>query len=189
MSEYVKMITVLEMEQAEQLKNNKRLVGVDTMPQLDSRIKEFIRKYITKTVGYQDAPIAGLSKFEGSPADLKKVGTGAADFISGKSGSVFLEVHMPSDMIVSVPYSVLLESSSAIKRADDEFEVEMILEDLEEHMMVGFPSGEAEEAISFISFIDVRKCKFLYVVGKDWETEEFNIPGVEKITPANMNYF
>jgi hypothetical protein len=188
MAELIKMITVLSRDKAIEFIATRRVTGLDTMPQIHKKIKEGIRNYIRDNVGYDDVPIASLSKLNGFPGELKSVGTGISDYIPTKAGTVLFELHMPEDMVVSVSFGDLLAYSKLIGEAGSVDEQDMHLSEFLERIQTGYTDDE-DDVISFIPFIDQSKCKFFALIDQSWDIGGFSVPGADEVKLANMEMF
>jgi hypothetical protein len=192
MAGVVKLIVAVEEEKARALISECRLSDLDTMPSLHHKIKDIIRECIADNIGYNNTPIAGLSRYNGEPSDLKTVGTNLNEFlpINPNNGStVLFELQMPQDMVVSVSYEKLLFYSNHVRNAIDDDDASLYLEEFSEGLQLGYSESEDEEMISFIPFIDLKRCKFYARINPSWDISDFNVPGVEQIRLNQMEIF
>lgn len=189
MNKTVRMVTAVPQDLAQQLVKNKRITNYNTLPQLNADVLEGIRSYLGEYVGYENAPIACLSKVHKQEADLKAAGTTLPQYIPVNArNSIIFELSMPEDCIVSIEYKKLLDYSSQMNNAVDQFEKDMILEDLHADLQVGL-AGELEDAISFIPFIELEKCQFFAILNSAFETNRINIPGLEQVDLRELSSF
>lgn len=182
----VKLITVIPIDLAMQFIDVKRLAEIDTMPQLHPTLKQAIRDSIRENVGYDSEPIAALSRYNNTPSELKSVGTSISEYIPTKPGSTLWELHMPDDMVISVSFPDLLSYNHILEDADEDM-AEMLMEEFKSKIRVGYI--EEEDVISFIPFIDLKRCKFFAQIDQSWGIGDFTVPGVEKVKLTDMHVF
>lgn len=189
MADIVKLITVIPRDLAIEFIDVKRLSSLDTMPQIHPAIKSTIRDAIREYVGYDNEPIAGLSRFNNTPSELKSVGTSISEYIPTKPGSTLWELNMPEDMVISVSFTDLLTYNSMVAGIPegDDLSLEITLEDFKGKISIGYVEGE--DVISFIPFIDLNRCKFFALIDQSWGIGDFTVPGVEQIKLTNLHVF
>lgn len=188
----VKILVVMTKKETEDFLAKKRLKGVDTMPHIDMKVKETIRKYISENIGYDDLPIAGLSKHNGVPSELRVVGASLNEYIPldpKGAGAVLYELHVPRDLVVSIAYDKLLEYSNLIAATEDDFIKDLYLEEFYDLLQLGYVEDGADEMISFLPFIDMNRCKFFASLTPSWDIDDVNIPGAERVKLNTMNLF
>lgn len=188
MNETVRMVTAVPQKLAQQLTKSKRITNYNTLPQVDERVMECIRTELAEKVGYENSPIACLSKLNHIETSLKTAGTNISYYIPVKAeDSVIFELKMPKDCVISIEYKSLLEYSKRIKESDI-FDEELILDDLKEELQLGL-ADELEDAISFIPFIELEKCQFFALLTSAFNTSRFDLEGVEKVDLRKLTSF
>lgn len=185
----IKLITVIPRELAIRFIDVKRIDSLDTMPQIHDAIKDAIREAIREYTGYDNEPIAGLSRFNNTPGELQRVGTSISEYLPTKPGSTLWELYMPEDMVISVNFTDLLSYNKMVLDAppNDEWIITTIIEDFKDKIVPGYSEGE--DVISFIPFIDLNRCKFYALIDQSWGIEELSIPGVEQVKLTNLIVF
>lgn len=185
----VKLIIVMTKQQAESLLFNKRVESIDSMPHIDPKVKQVIRDYMEENVGYSNTPIAGLSKWNGEPSDLREVQTNVGDYIKLQKDNVMFELHVPRDLVISVNFEDLINISTQVSRSTRDFEVEFYLDELKDRLHVGYSENDAEDLISFVPFVDLRTCKLFALINPTWDIGDYDIPGLEQVNLRDMNLF
>jgi hypothetical protein len=188
MTKLIKIMTALTKEQTESFIIKKKIEGFDNMPHIHSRIKDAIRTYMQDNVGYDQVPLAALSRYNNSAGEILNVKTAVSDYIPTLAGSVLFELHMPEDMIVSVGAEDLITYTNLIKDSNNDELIEIYMEEFKDHINLGYLTGEAD-IVSFIPFIDLNRCKFFAHIDRSWNISELDIPGVEQLRLANMSMF
>jgi hypothetical protein len=186
----IKLITVIPRDLAIQFIDVKRISNtLDTIPQVDKVLKNAIKECIKENIGYDNEPIAGLSRYNNTASELKVVGTSISSYIPTKPGSTLWELHMPDDMVMSMPFTELLSYNQQIKEIDpsDQDMIDMIVEDFKSRIKLGYV--EEDDVISFIPFIDLKRCKFFALIDQSWSIGDFSVPGVEQVKLTNMHMF
>lgn len=183
------MLTVIPKSIAECLSGQIRIKDYNNLPQLRREVLEVIKEFIADEVGYESIPIAGLCQHTNSAGKvmIKKDFT---EYIPvNAKDSVLLILEIPEDQIVSVNYQELLDISEAFANADgDASEVEYLRELLWENLSLGGSSDS--NVISFIPFLDYKKCKYFAVFNSQLEADKsFNIPGLDKIPMRELTSF
>lgn len=190
MGDLVNMYTVVPIELAAALKEKKKVKDYNTLPQLNSNILDVVREFMTDNVGFSDLPMACLSV---SKKVARMDSTELFHYLPANNKSnVLFQLQMPNDMIVTVSYDELLNASqSANEAGGDNFELELIKEEFKESLFLGECdySDMDNEVISFIPFLAYDYCKFYAKFDENFETGEFDIPGIEKISLAKLSAF
>ena len=183
----VSILTVVPAKMAKELEERRVVKDYNTLPQINSSILEMVRSYMTERVGYSNLPMAGLSKPGAATGDIADSVTNYLP-INSKENVIF-QLEMPTDMIISVRFSDLLEASRDADDCDDPDELEFIQEEFKSKMSLGLPEDEEENTIVFIPFLDVSRCRFYVKLNDNFETEELNLPGLEKISLRELTSF
>lgn len=186
----VRMITAIPRELAMQLKDKKRIKDYNTLPQLHARLVAAIKEHFMETVGYDNSPIACLSKTKHRAVSLREAGADVVHYIPVRANdSVILELKMPEDCIVSAEYSRLLDCSKDLAACNGDVVAE---NDVIELFMDELQTGIGEDlvdAISFIPFIELEKCQFFAILDKAFSVSDFELPGIQKIDLHELNSF
>lgn len=190
MNEMVRLITVIPMNLAQQLTKTKRIQNYNAIGQINEKLIEGIKHELCERVGYENTPIACLSKVGHKESTIKNVGNKINMYLPIKAGdSVILELKMPEDSILSIEYKELLELSEQLDDAeDDEFEIGYILDELKDSLRVGV-AEDFDTAISFISFVELEKCQFFATLNAAFKTNNFELAGVEKVELRQLSTF
>lgn len=190
MGDLVNMYTVVPIELAAALKEKKKVKDYNTLPQLNSNILDVVREFMTDNVGFSDLPMACLSV---SKKVARMDSTELFHYLPANNKSnVLFQLQMPNDMIVTVSYDELLNASQSANEAEgDDFELELIKEEFKENLFLGECDylDMDDEVISFIPFLAYDYCKFYAKFDENFETGEFDIPGIEKISLAKLSAF
>lgn len=56
-------------------------------------------------------------------------------------------------------------------------------------MSLGLPADDGENTIVFIPYLDVEKCNLYAKVNENFEAEELNLPGLERISLRELTSF
>lgn len=185
----VTMLTIIPKNVAEAIASKKRIENFNNLPQLSSEVLKVLREYTIQEVGFETVPLAGLCQRRDSNGKVM-IKTDFAEYIPVNArDSVLLILEIPEDQIVSVDYKRLLEISESFKHANgDVSEIEYLRESLTESLSVG-PST-ANNVISFIPFLDYKKCKYFAVFNSQLEADKsFTIPGIDKIPMQELVAF
>ena len=183
----IQVITVIPKEIAERLREEKRVEGLDTIPHIASEVKRVVQEFIRDNVGYDKTPIAALSKLDGMPGELEKVGLKAKYVIPTLPGTTLWQLSMPEDMVVSVSYKDLLFFSNEFKKVGDEEEKQILSDEFKERLSVGYLDDD--DVMSFIPFIDLNRCSLMAFIDRSWGIGEFSVPGVKEIKLVNLDMF
>lgn len=184
----VSLVAVVPPELLDSFLADKKLEGVDGMPSLSSFVKEGLRRYIQRKVGYDGNPIACLSNYNGTPPELSKVWKHMDEVLTVRTGSSLWELRMPEDMLVSVDLQDLLTISEETQGMDyDDEDADLYIEDLESILKVGYKEGQ--ETVSFIPFLDLKKCRVGMVLAEGWSANKLAIPGIRFLDLKTLNVF
>lgn len=182
----VTVLTVVPTRLVADLESKKRVKDYNTLPQLNADVLETIRAFVSDRIGYGDLPMACLGQPKGTNG---KITTNFMEYIPANSkDSVLFVLEMPDDMIVSVDYKVLLDTSAMFNQADRE-EIPILKEDFTEHLILGMDDGN-DNSISFIPFLDYSRCKFYATMDPTFSVNStFSIPGLEQINMRELTSF
>lgn len=182
----VSMLTVIPANLAKQLSSSGSVHEYNAMPQIDRKVLEAVRDFMSRKVGYSELPMACF----GLPDKSTKLGS-VQDLLTylpmNNRESVLFQLEMPEDMIVSVSFSVLLETSNCVEGCDED-EAEIFLEDFDDMLHTGMSEHRSEEII-FIPFLDKSRCKFYACVDETFSTNEFNLPGIARMDIRKLTSF
>ena len=70
----VRMVTAIPKALAMELREKKRIINFNTLPQLHPKLIDSIKKYFEEVVGYHDSPIACLSRVGHKDSTIKSPG-------------------------------------------------------------------------------------------------------------------
>lgn len=184
----VVMITAVPKKIAEDLSRKRRVVGYNTLPNVNARVLQSIREFMTEHVGYSDLPMACLSKPRTSIAQSSSAGVALSNYLPINSNDcIMFQLEMPDDLLVSVGYQELLMASSEVERAGSEDEIDFLCEEFKEQLKLGVLAEE--DQISFIPFLDYERCKFYALLNPNFGTEDVKLPGLAKIDVREMTSF
>lgn len=181
------MITIVPRDKAQEFITTGRIGNYNTIPQVNKELIQVIKSFIHKNVGYDNLPVACLSKAEGVEGSLSEIGIGVNDYIPVSSSTILFELQMPEDMVVSVPFEDLLNVSAELNKCKEDWEKEIFLEEFTDKLAKGIVPGE--NIISFIPFIDLKRCKFFAMINENWGVDNLNIPGLKEIKLNNLSVF
>lgn len=187
MAKQIQLIAVIPKTRLKDFVDRKKLESLDSMPMIDPRAKSVIQNFIQNYTGYDKLPIACLSRFNGNPGSIEKIGTQVGQILTTSTGSTLWELQMPDDMVVSINFSDLMTKSNEFSEATSEDEIEMLTEDLEDLLVKGYLADD--DVISFIPFLDYNRCKIAAVIDNSWGTQKLNLPGIEQVKLFNLNNF
>lgn len=190
MNETVRLITVVPMNLAQQLTKTKRIQNYNAIGQINEKLIDCIKQELCDKVGYENTPIACLSKVEHKESTIKNVGSKINMYLPVKAAdSVILELKMPKDSILSMEYQELLELSEQLDDAEgDEDEITYILDELRDNLRVGVDES-LDTAISFISFVELEKCQFFATLNAAFKANNFELAGIEKVELRQLSTF
>ncbi|MEY8333138.1 hypothetical protein AALB53_08540 [Lachnospiraceae bacterium 47-T17] len=183
----VSILTVVPANMAKDLIANRVVKDYNTLPQINKNILEAVREYMTERVGYSNLPMAGLSKPKSANGNI--VDNLSSYLPINSKENVIFQLDMPSDMIISVRFNDLLEASADVSDSDDYDEIDFIKEEFKEKMSLGLPADDGENTIVFIPYLDVEKCNLYAKVNENFEAEELNLPGLERISLRELTSF
>lgn len=183
----LKLITTLPKQKALEFVKTGRISDLNTMPQINNLLIGAIKECIHKTVGYDSLPIACLSKADGVDGALSDIGSGVTEYLPISTDTVLFELHMPEDMVVSIGFEELLSASSDLNNCTDQWEIELVLEEFKSKLHKGLISND--NVISFVPFIDLKRCKFFSMLSQNWDMQNMNIPGLKEIKLNNISLF
>lgn len=182
----VSMLTVIPIGLAKELCTQRRVKEYNSLPQLNKRIHNAIREYMSENVGYSDLPMACFGKPENGTLDSVESVTNILP-INSKESLLFL-LEMPDDMIVSVGFDDLLNASHDADACNDEEELEYILEDFKDLLCTGV-TDDAKNRMIFIPFLDLSRCRFFAKLDDTFGTEELVLPGIERMDIRKLTSF
>lgn len=179
------MLTVIPHNKAAELLQQKSLHEFNTMPQLDSRVRQAIREFMSENVGYSELPIACFGK-----SDEKKDIT-ADDMMyvlpmNNKTDIIF-QLDMPTDMVVSVDFNILMSASTDVQNAVDEEDAEFILEEFKDQLSVGI--SPSRTSVIFIPFLDLDRCRFYAKVNNEFGKDDLDFPSIERLDVRKIASF
>lgn len=186
--ENVSMLTVIPVNLAKELCERKSIHEYNTMPQIEKRVLEGVKEFMSEEVGYSEFPIAcfGLPNRDVS---LNSVEDLLTYLPMNNKESVLFKLVMPNDMIVSADFNTLLEASNDVKSAlGDEEEIEYILDDLKDALKLGLSEDTSNEII-FIPFLDFNRCKFYACFDDRFSTGRLDLPGIAKTDIRKLTSF
>lgn len=182
----VSMLTVVPAKLALDMCANKVLKNFNTLPRVNNTLLETVREFMRNNVGYADLPMACLVA---PKSDNNNIAETVQQYLPINSkDSVLFQLDMPDDMIVAMNYRQMLELSNELDHSTDKDTIEFIQEDVMDALSLGLPS-DPSECIFFIPFLAADKCKFYAKFDNAFSTEEFNLPGIEKMTITELSAF
>lgn len=190
MDNTVQLVTAVPIELALQLTKTKRIQDYNVLGQIHPKAIKRIKENLGKKVGYENLPIACLSKVECVDSTIKSVGESINHYLPVKAhNSVILQLKMPKDSMLSMEYNDLLEYSNDLADADgDPEEEEFILGLIDDALQQGVAS-DLKTAISFIAFLDLEKCQFFATLNSAFRAEKLELEGVEQIDLRKLSTF
>lgn len=182
------MLTVVPVTVAEELVHNRRVEGYNNLPQINKGILNAIREYMTDNVGYNNLPMACLRKV--NQKDGRNGGDGSifTKLPVNSKDSILFQLDMPDDMIVSVGFGTLLDASNSADGCSCDEELELVQDYFKDELSLGISGGEADQ-ILFIPFLALDRCRFYAKFDKDFNTEEYDLPGLEKMDIRELSSF
>lgn len=187
----VTMLTAVPSNLALELCNKKRIKDYNTLPQLNQQVLELIRECMVQRVGYSNLPMACLSQAKSSDGHAV-TGDDILTYLPVNSKtSVIFQLEMPEDMIISIDFGELLEVSQMADEMTNpptEMERDILRMTLEDKLFLGM-NPEIGDPISFIPFLDLARCRFYAKFNDNFETEELNLPGIEKMSLIELTSF
>lgn len=183
------ILTIIPRAIAEGLSSRERINDYNNLPQLNKEVLDVIKEYIANQIGFDSVPIAGLCQRK-DPSGKLMIKKDFAEYIPVNArDSILLILEIPDDQIVSIDYSTLLELSASFADANgDKDELEYLKESLMDSLTLG-PTTDPN-MISFIPFVDYKKCKYFAVFNAKFEADkEFAIPGIDRIPMRELTTF
>lgn len=178
MEKSIKMVTVVPKRIIKGLtKDNNRIKSYSTLPQLNQDMMNVIQKFFAEKVGFDDLPIACLSRVHKESVTLSNPDVNVPEYLPAKANeSMLIEFSMPIDMIVSIDYDSVIETSSDLEATDDKDEKDLILEDFSEKLALGLGqySEDNAEVISFVPFIDLSRCTTFAILDENFAVHSDN---------------
>lgn len=187
MGKPIQLVAVIPKEYFDPFVQSKKLKDLDTMPQVNQKVKHYLKDFISDNVGFDESPIACLSKYNGQTSDLKKIGLSVSDILPTRAGSSLWQLAMPEDMVVSIGFEDLLKFSSLMEETDDPDELVLLGSEFKDNLVIGY--SDSDDAVSFIPFIELSKCKVYGFVDEKWNMDSRPVPGVEQIRLVNVDVF
>lgn len=154
----IRMLTVVPTDLAAQLVQKRRITDYNTLPQINKSVMKIVKEIMTQKVGYENLPMACLS---GVSNTTEVSGENIISYLPlNNKNSVVFQLEMPSDMVLSIPFSTLLDISNQADMIDDPKspDFEYIREELEDEIILGFDQ-DIIDPISFIPFLAVDRCQ------------------------------
>lgn len=190
MNDTVQLVTAVPIELALQLTKTKRIKDYNALGQVHPKAIQRIKANLGKKVGYENLPIACLSKVECVDSTIKNIGENINHYLPVKAhNSVILQLKMPKDSILSMEYNDLLEFSNDLADADgDPDEEEFILGMIDDALQPGVAS-DLKTAISFIAFLDLERCQFFATLNSAFKAEKLELEGIEQIDLRKLSTF
>lgn len=187
--ETVKMITTVPLELAEQLANHKRVIGYNTLPQVTPKVINVIKDFFRVNIGYEDSPIACLSKVHQRDVSIRESADVLKNFIPTKAQeTIMFELKMPADSVVSIEFQDLLAYTEELEDALDDEDAEFIASELKSALVIGSPD-QLNNAISFIPFLDFKRCDYFATLDSSFKSSEINLEGIQKIDLRELRRF
>ena len=184
------MLTVVPKDKAVSLVQSGALVNFNNLPNLNDEVLSTIKDFFAEKVGYANLPLACLRQVKDSSGNLVLT----KDFMNylpvNSKESVLFILEMPSDLIVSIDYSVLLDISAAMTDASgDSDAIQLFKEDLIDQLRLGVTESR-DDMISFIPFLDKGRCKFFAAFNQNFEPDSsLDIPGMSKLSLHELTAF
>lgn len=183
----VKMVTAIPKGLAQEFRK-KGIVEHNTLPQLSSKFLDEIRKFMHENTGYEQYPVACLSRLHDNEVSIKNAVEGLADYIPVKAKeSIIFELIAPEDMIVSIEYDTMLNANAAFSLATDKNDLSYVVEELHAALKVG--TVDAEDVISFVPGLHLSRCKYFTILDSEFRADEFEFPGVEQVNLQDLKSF
>lgn len=184
----VKMLTVVPTTLAVQLMQKKRITDYNTLPQVNKDIMRVIKEIMAQRVGYENLPMACLS---GIPNSTEISGENVLSILPMNSqNSVIFQLEMPEDMILSIPFSTLLDISNQANEINDpqSSEFDFLCQDLEDNMVLGYDAS-LDDPISFVPFLALDKCKCLVQITDEIKDEDLHMDAVTETSLRALTSF
>lgn len=180
----VSMLTVIPHNKAAELLQSKSLHEFNTMPQIDPRVRQAIRDFMSENVGYSELPIACFGKSD----DSQKI---SADdimhVIPMNNSDIIFQLDMPADMVVSVDFNSLMQASNDIKSASDADDIEFVLEEFRDELHLGI--SPSSTSVIFIPFLDLDRCRFYAKINNDFGMDDIDFPSIERMDVRKITSF
>lgn len=186
----ITMLTIIPKNLAMDLNDKKRVKDYNTLPQLNKAVLETIRNFFEDKVGFTNLPMACLMQPRDKNGKLL-LQTDFADYLPvNNRDSVLFILEMPDDLIVSVDYGYLLETSESMNEcSDDDSMIEFLSDELQDNLTLG-AGNDKENTISFIPFLDYSRCRFFAAFNDNFEPDEsLQLPGLSQIDLRELTSF
>ena len=183
----VKMVTAIPKGLAQEFRK-RGIVEHNTLPQLDSKFLDEIRQFMHENTGYEQYPVACLSRMHNNEVSIRGAVGGLADYIPVKAKeSIIFELIAPEDTIVSIEYDAMLNANAAFSLATDKNDLSYVAEELHAVLKVG--PVDAADTISFVPGLLLSRCKYFTILDSEFRAGEFEFPGVEQVNLQNLKSF
>lgn len=186
----ITMLTIVPRSVVEGLINDTKVENFNNLPQLRKEVLQTLKEFVQEEIGFQSVPLASLCQRKDANTGKLMIKTDFAEYIPvNAKESILLLLEIPEDQIVSIDYKTLLDISSSFDNTNgDAYEVEYLKEQLKDSLSLGPSTSENE--ISFIPFLDRKKCKYFAAFNSQLEADKsFTIPGIDKIPMQELTTF
>lgn len=169
-----------------------RKLSVDHVSNLNGyneKLLKSIQQFVASHVGFDVQPIATVSRMYDEPVDIEESYEYLGDFLPVTAGRLILELTLPKDLCVSIDFETILNLNSRYnKYSNDEFELELLNEELHESLKVG-SIEDADNVITFVPYLNVKHANRFLVLTEEWSGENFELAGIPQVKLKSMNIF
>ena len=168
------IITIIPKSLVKDLTEKKKIEEHNSLPQISKTILYWVKEFMEDNVGYSNLPMAGISGFHlDDSEDVLHVIPGKLD------ESIMLLLSVPDDMIISIPYSKLLDYSDKVVELEkgNSIALDILHDEFLEELEVGDVDAN-QEIVSFIPFLDYSRCTCYALLNENFQIENYTIDGL-----------
>lgn len=185
----VTILTTLSREEAMTLAKKLRVDHVDNLNGYNEKLLKCIQTFVASHVGYDVQPIATVSRMYDETVDIEESYEYLGDFLPVTAGRLILELTLPRDLCVSIDFETILNLNARYNKfSNDEFEIELLDEELCENLKVGTVDS-ADNVITFVPYLDVKHANKFLLLTEEWSGENFELAGIPQVKLKSMNIF
>jgi hypothetical protein len=185
----VRLVTVIDLKKSQELAKNKILKDCNPMNQLAPDFLRCVKKRVYDDIGYNQNPIAAISKFNKKTATIRGIGEDVQKVLPVTANdSMILELVMPEDCLVSIGYNRALELSKEVLDATSEIGKTYALETVLEELEVG-ANNDSDDVLVFIPFIKLENCQYFTLLNSAFQSRSVSLPGVQRVELKALDSF
>ena len=162
---------------------------VDNLNGYNKCLLKYIQEFVASHVGFDVQPIATVSRMYDENIKIEESYECLGEFLPVTSGRLILELSLPKDLCVSIDFETVLDLNSRFNRySNDEFELELLREELHENLKVG-AIDNTDNVITFVPYLSVKHANKFLLLTEDWSGEKFELAGIPQVKIKTMDIF